>query len=689
MVFLQNPADLFVFALATYLSSAVVGLVLAPGKDPQGTLGKQIAHWGIYVCFAGSAVASLANLIASYDVLTSGTDAIISLFDPTPFGQITFRLDPLSAFFLLVISLVGFAVSIYSFGYVRPYLGRRHVGIFLFLYGGFLLLMTCVVTISNGVFFVVVWEGMSIATFFLITYEHETGSSRYAAFLYVIMTHIGTLLLIIMFLTLFAYSGSFDFGSFRSIASTMPWSSKTIVFLCALIVFGIKSGVIPLHIWLPEAHPAAPSNISALMSGVMIKTGIYGMARVFFDFLGTGLPSWGFVVLILALGSSVLGVLFALMEHDLKRLLAYHSIENIGIILMGIAVALIFHQLGNDSIAYVGLIAALFHTLNHATFKSLLFLSAGSVVHSTGTRNIEDLGGLTRRLPYTAFFFLIGAVAISALPPLNGFISEWLTFQAFFKGFDVADLSVKIAMPVSMALLALTSARAAACFVKAFGITFLGSGRSHHVDSAHESPRSMLLAMGVLALACFGFGLAPSFVISLLHPVANFALHRGSSAAIPSGASVQTAANPTVNEAPILVAFILILIAGTVLLGILVFRGNRKSRIVPTWACGLEGLSPRMQYTATGFSKPIRMIFSSVFRPSREIDVSEPMSSYFKPKIRVDLRTEAIFDTRIYQPLMKYFLAGVRVLRKVQTGHIQSYLAYIFVTLIILLWLAL
>ncbi|HCA81139.1 MAG TPA: hypothetical protein DEP53_15520 [Bacteroidetes bacterium] len=337
----------------------------------------------------------------------------------------------------------------------------------------------------------------------------------------------------------------------------------------------------------------------------------------------------------------------------------------------------------------VGLIAALFHPLNHATFKSLLFLSAGSVVHATGTRNIEELGGLIKRMPYTAGFFLIGAVAISALPPLNGFISEWLTFQAFFRGFDVAELSVKIAMPIGVALLALTSALAAACFVKAFGISFLGSGRSHHVNAAHESPWNMLAGMGMLTVACLAFGLVPSFIISLLQPVADFVLHRNSYAAGTANLPVSISANPTVNQAPIMVAILLLGIAGLVVFGIVVLRGNRKSRIVPTWACGLEGISPRMQYTATGFSKPIRMIFSSVFRPSREIDVSEPMSSYFKQTIRVDLRTEAIFDTRVYQPLLNYFLAMLRVFRKIQTGHIQSYLAYIFVTLIILLWMAL
>ena len=689
MEFLLNSTNLFVFALSTYLLSAVSGLLLVPRKVPMGLFRTQLAGFGISLVFIASAIASLANLLASYNVLSSRENVVLSLFYPTPFGQITFRIDPLSAFFLLVISLIGFAVSIYSIGYVRSFLLRRHVGLFLFLYSSFLLLMSTVVTIANGVFFIIVWEGMSLATYFLITYEHESRDSRRAGFLYVVMTHVGTLFLILMFLMLFSYARSFDFESFRTAAATMPWNIKSVVFFCALIGFGTKAGVIPLHIWLPEAHPAAPSNISALMSGVMIKTGIYGLVRVFFDFLGTGLPWWGFVVLILALGSSVLGVLFALMEHDLKRLLAYHSIENIGIILMGIAVALIFHQAGNDSIAYIGLIAALFHTLNHATFKGLLFLSAGSVVHSTGTRNIEEMGGLIKRLPYTALFFLIGAVAISALPPLNGFVSEWLTFQAFFRGFDVAELSVKIAMPISVALLALTSALAAACFVKAFGITFLGLGRSHHVDAAHESSWNMLASMGLLSAACVVFGLAPSFVISLLQPVADFALHRNPHGAHPADLSTSMSANSTVNEAPILIAVLLLAIAGLVLLALVVLRGNRKSRIVPTWACGLETTSPRMQYTATGFSKPIRMIFSSVFRPSREIDVSAPMSSYFKPTIRVDLKTEAIFDTRIYQPLLDYFLAMLRVIRKIQTGHIQTYLAYIFVTLIILLWLAL
>jgi hydrogenase-4 component B len=274
MDFPQDSANLFILALSTYLIGAASGLLLAPRKSPEGVLGRQMVGLGIYVSLFTSVIASLASLVVSYNVLSSRQEVAVSLFGETPFGQMTFRIDPLSAFFLLVISLIGLAVSIYSFGYVKSFVGRRHIGIFLFLYSSFLLLMTSVVTISNGVYFIVVWEGMSIATFFLITYEHETKSSRHAAFLYVIMTHIGTLFLILMFLTLFSYSRSFDFESFRSAASAMPWSSKTFVFICALIVFGIKSGVIPLHIWLPEAHPAAPSNISALMSGVMIKTGI-------------------------------------------------------------------------------------------------------------------------------------------------------------------------------------------------------------------------------------------------------------------------------------------------------------------------------------------------------------------------------------------------------------------------------
>jgi hydrogenase-4 component B len=423
------------------------------------------------------------------------------------------------------------------------------------------------------------------------------------------------------------------------------------------------------------------------MSGVIIKTGIYGIVRVSFDLVGTGPMWWGILVLAVAVVSAVLGVLYALMEHDLKRLLAYHSIENIGIILMGVGAALVFNSSGNKTVAALALIAGLYHVLNHATFKGLLFLGAGSVVRATHTRNIEELGGLARKLPYTSIFFLIGAVAISALPPLNGFISEWLTFQALLLGFTTANLTVKLAIPVTVALLALTGALAAACFVKAYGITFLGLPRSNAADKAKESPRSMLAAMGILALGCVVLGIFPGIALSALNPLAASLLGASMTNEVSLvGPTMILSASPSTSIAPALILALLTGFAGLPIVAGLLMGGKLRTRIAKTWVCGIETLRPRMQYTATGFSKPIRLIFSSIYRARHEIEVSEDVSPYFKSEIRYEVTMEHVFEEKLYKPAMRGVLSVARFGRRIQTGHIQSYLAYIFIVLIILLW---
>ncbi|MFI5252098.1 MAG: hydrogenase 4 subunit B [Bacteroidota bacterium] len=636
-----------------------------------------------------STLASLSGCILSLTVLLTGTQYHFDFFHSAIFGDFSIQIDHLGAFFLLVISFLGVATSIYSIGYAEEYIGKRNVSLMVLLYNIFLLSMVAVVLSANAILFLMVWEVMSVSTFFLIVYEHEEATTRRAGILYIVMTHIGAAFLIFMFITLAGYSHSYNFDSFRNANAQIPPGVKTCIFLCALIGFGIKAGIMPLHIWLPEAHPAAPSNISALMSGVMIKTGIYGMIRVFFYFLDPGPEWWGILVLIIAVGSAVLGVLFALMEHDLKRLLAFHSIENIGIILMGLGAALLFNSFGSKGLAAVALIAGLYHTLNHATFKGLLFLGAGSVAQRTHTKNIEELGGLMKKLPWTSLFFLIGAVAISALPPLNGFVSEWLTFQALLLGFNIPELAVKLAVPITVALLALTGALAAACFVKAFGITFLGMARSNHVAEAHESPFSMLLAMGLLAIACFVFGIAPGMMISLMTPVTSsiFGENITGITLLNSGAlTIPERAGSGVSPL-ILLAFFGGLLLFPIVVGF-IMGGRMRKRQAMVWACGLEKLNSRMEYTATGFSKPIRMIFSNIFRATHEIEISEETSAFYKPQIRVELKTESIFHKYLYEPLRRITIDLAKYARRIQTGHIQSYLAYIFIVLIILLLFA-
>ena len=333
---------------------------------------------------------------------------------------------------------------------------------------------------------------------------------------YLAMTHAGFAALIAMFLLLSGADLTSSFASMRAGAALLSPATRNAIFLLALFGFGAKSGIIPLHVWLPMAHPVAPSHVSAILSGVVIKMGIYGLLRVLLDLMGGGPAWWGGIVLGLGAISALLGVLYALMEHDLKRLLAYHSVENIGIILIGIGAGLIFHSYGLMTLAALGFIGGLYHTINHATFKGLLFLGAGSVLHATGTRNMEKMGGLIKRMPWTALFFLIGAAAISALPPLNGFASEWLVFQSLLGGSNIPTPEVAVVMPLAVGMLALTSGLAAACFVKAFGISFLAIPRSAEAEHAHESPPSMVAGMAILAIACVALGLGPFVVVPRL-----------------------------------------------------------------------------------------------------------------------------------------------------------------------------
>src|SRR5881409_559698 len=380
--------------------------------------------------------------------------------------------------------------------------------------------MTLVVLADDGFFFLLVWELMSLSSYFLVVTEHDKAEVRHAGFFYLIMTHVGTAFIFLTFLVFFREAGSFSFEAFRHSAYPLPEDIRTLAFLTALIGFGAKAGIVPLHVWLPYAHPAAPSHVSSLLSGVMIKTAIYGIVRVYFDFLGGEFPWWwGLVVLTVGAVSALLGVMYALMEHDLKSLLAYHSVENIGIILLGIGAGMIFQSYGLASLAALGLLAGLYHTINHAVFKGLLFMGAGALLSATHTRNMEEYGGLIRKMPWTAFFFLIGAVSISALPPSNGFVSEWLVFQSLFLSFQLPDLFLKLMLPIAAAMLALTGVLALACFVKAFGISFLALPRSAHARHAEEVPVSMRLGMALLAVACIALGVAPMVVVPLLDRV--------------------------------------------------------------------------------------------------------------------------------------------------------------------------
>jgi hydrogenase-4 component B len=642
------------------------------------------------VGFGCATLAGLFGIGAGVTALIFGPGddgGAFALWPPlVPYLQLTVKLDPLSAFFVIIV----------SFGYVRGFYGRKSVGVLAAFFNTLLLATTLVFTASNAFFFLICWEIMALTAYCLVSFEHEKSETRSAGVIFFIMSHIGTGCLILGFLLLFQAAGGqspsgYSFDTFRTIGATMSPGRRDAAFLLFLFGFGIKAGIVPLHVWLPEAHPVAPSNVSAFLSGVLIKTGIYGLTRVLFDFMGTPPNWWGVTILTIGTISAVLGVLYALMEHDLKRLLAYHSIENIGIILMGLGAGLMFLHTHHPMLAALALIAGLYHTINHAIFKALLFLGAGAILHSTHTRDMEKMGGLIKRMPKTAFFFLIGAVAISALPPLNGFVSEWLTYQSLLQGFGTTDSLVRLMFPLSGAMLALTGALAAACFVKAFGITFLAQPRSEQAAQAHEASPTMLLGMGLLTAACVFLGLFPTLFLTLLAPLTQQLLGQ------PLPAYLIQADGWVLGSAKEMggtVSTLGIALMGICLLPIplvlwLFFGWRTKVRIGPTWDCGLRGLTPQMEYTATGFSKPIRMIFKALFRPRREVQREYDYSPYFAKTLHFESHIEEAFVTRLYRPLNRTILGLSRRMRALQAGSIQAYLIYIFITLLLLLLFAL
>ena len=666
----------FAGGLVAWLAGAAAGLAGYRHPRQARLTAFSLALAGAVLQIAASAFALLQPTLATWD-LPSGI----------PLFAWTVRLTPLAACFNLGLGILGSAVSIYSFGYLQDMEGKRNLGVLAFFYNLLLLSLSLVFTAANVYFFLVAWEVMALTAYCLVTFEHEKPGTRRAGMVFLIMSHAGTGLLLIAFSLLARAAGTLDFTNFRGVASKLPPVEQGVVFLLFFFGFGVKAGVIPLHVWLPDAHPVAPSNISGLMSGIVIKTGIYGMALVFFDFFEVA-PVWaGMLVLAAGVVSALLGVLYALMEHDLKRLLAYHSIENIGIILIGFGAALVFEAFGRPGLAAVGLVAGLFHTLNHAIFKCLLFLGAGSVLHATGTRNMEEMGGLIRRMPRTALFFLIGAVAISGLPPLNGFVSEWLTYQALLGGFGATQDLTRMAFPIAGALLALTAALAAACFVKAFGISFLALPRSQAAAQAHESPRSMQIGMGILAAGCVLLGLGATWFLPVFDPVTAQAFGvRASQNLTTAGGFVLTAGTARGGTTSTL-GIALMLLALSVLPAAFWYAWGRGARRAkgPTWDCGLPGLTADNQYTATGFSKPIRMIFSALYRPRREIQAEYEVSPYYPTSIHFESEIESAFEKHFYDPLKDWLMRASRRMRGVQAGSIHAYLAYIFVALLALL----
>lgn len=644
---------------------------------------------GHFLALAGAlAVAAIA-----LRVLGGSAPIRVGLPRLFPFAQMSLFIDGLSAFFLLVISLVTVASALYGPSYLGKHAKAPVVQTMAFL--GFVACMALVCCAGDALTFLLAWEGMTLASYALIVSDTRNEENVRAGLLYLVMAHAGTAALLVVFLQLSVHAQAFDFASLRAAASKLDGSARTALFMLALAGFGAKAGIVPLHVWLPKAHPAAPSHVSALMSGVMLKVAIYGIFRFGFDLLApaTGpLPlSWGWTVLFLGSVSAIYGVLLALQQHDLKRLLAFHSVENIGIILIGAGVAMLLtHSPGAKPLATLALAAALLHTLNHAAFKGLLFLGAGSVISRTLTRNMEEFGGLARRMPWTAWLFLLGAVAISALPPLNGFVSEWMTFQALVLGGAKMGGASGLFAGVAASMLALTGGLAAACFAKAFGVTFLGRPRSVHAEQATESPAPMIAGMLLLAGACVVLGLVPGYALRLLdRPTAELMGGLSVSAVINArgplvlaiGGAPQGLEATSISVTLVAVVFLLIAVAVWMVRS---WPRAAPRRLAPTWTCGMTPTS-RFDYTATAFAKPLRLIFAAIYRPRRDIAKETGSSPYVVNRLVYKGEVVDLAETVFYTRIKHWITAGSQAIRAHSTGRIHGYIGFVLVTLVIAL----
>ena len=589
-----------------------------------------------------------------------------------------FRLDALSAFFLAVVNLGAASASLFALGYGQHEKTPERV---LPFYPAFLAGMTLVVIADDAFTFLVSWEFMSLTSWALVMAHHRVPENVRAGYVYLVMASFGTFALLLAFGLLAGPDGLYAFAQMR--AAPPAATVGALALILGLIGAGSKAGIVPLHVWLPLAHPAAPSHVSALMSGVMTKVAVYGFVRIALDLAGT--PAWWWSIVVLALGgiTAVMGVLYALMQHDLKRLLAYHTVENIGIIFIGLGLALAFKAHGMLFASALALTAALLHVFNHSLFKSLLFFGAGAALTATGERDMEHLGGLIHRMPQTAFVFLIGCAAISALPPLNGFVSEWLTFQAILLSPQLPSWGLKLLVPAVGALLALSAALAAACFVKAYGVTFLGRPRTRAAETAVETDRFSLAAMFLLAALCLIAGILPGIFIDALAPISSALI----GARMPAQSDAQwlsivpIAASRSSYDG--LLVFLFMVISGSLAAFAIHRLASDRLRRAPAWDCGYPDASPATQYTAMSFAQPIRRVFGTVvFRAREHVDMPAPGDT--RPARLTAELSDPIWDW-LYAPLVAGIGIAADRLNRLQFLTIRQFLSLVFGALVILL----
>ncbi|MBI4869323.1 MAG: hydrogenase 4 subunit B [Candidatus Wallbacteria bacterium] len=663
------------FFLSILLTAASGAAALALQSRP--ALAHRVGCWG-------QLAGTLAGVVLAILCLASDAPGHLRFDGPVPGLGFTLRFDALAGFFLLLVFGLGALAT--TFGLPYGFIGHSSsLGTRDFCLGFFLASMAVVVLADDVFTFFAAWESMSVFAFLLLPGEHEKREVREAAYLFLIASQVGTAFILVAFLVLAHHAGSLEFDAFRRAAPlSLPWRSG--IFALALIGFGTKAGMIPFHVWLPKAHPVAPSHVSALMSGVMIKTALYGLIRFAFEFLAPLDAFWGLVVLTLGAVSAVLGALFALLEHDLKRMLAYSSVENVGIILMGLGVAIFFAGSGKGDWAAYALLAALFHTLNHAVFKTLLFLAAGSVLAATREASLEHLGGLARRMPATAVCFLVGAWAISGLPPANGFASEWMTYQALWV-LASGSAGTHLLGPIAAACLALVGGLAAACFVRAAGVGFLGLPRTEPARRAEEAPRGMIWPMAALAALCLFAGLAPGLPLAMLagclpRQLSAPSLLLAGPLGLPAARSVEPPLYPLA-----IVATLAALLLGLTFVRRRLGTASAATRVHGPWNCGYPIVAPRAQYSASGFSQPFAYFARKLLSRKKLLDVHarHHYSPYLPESLVLRVHSVSPFDTLVYQPVKRFVIRLSKRVSRLQTGSLRLYLAFLLGTVILLL----
>jgi formate hydrogenlyase subunit 3/multisubunit Na+/H+ antiporter MnhD subunit len=661
------PLAAALWSVAALLSIALLAILVCRSRAGGPTI--YAACLAVSLIILGIAVAQL---------IAGGAAVTLRLPIGLPWVGANFRLDALAALFLAVVDLGAAGASLFALGYGRHEQSPARV---LPFYPAFLGGMNLVILADDAFTFLVSWEFMSLSSWALVMAHHENTENRRAGYVYIMMAGFGTLALLLAFGLLAGPHGNYAFAGMADVVRA-EWAPGLILLL-VLLGAGSKAGVVPLHVWLPLAHPAAPSHVSALMSGVMTKVAIYGFVRIVFDLMGS--PAWWWSIVVLAVGgiSAVLGVLSALMQRDLKRLLAYSTIENVGIIFIGLGLALAFKANGMTAAAALAFTAALLHVINHSLFKSLLFFAAGAVLTATGERDIEKLGGLIQRMPQVAFLALGGCIAISALPPLNGFVSEWLIFQAILLSPDLPQWGLKLMVPAVGAMLALSAALSAACFVRAYGITFLGRARSPAAVSASETDGFSRAAMGVLLALCLLFGLLPGIVIDVLAPITQ----RLAGQAMPPQTGIAWMSIVPIAQSRSsyngLLVFVFITISTLVVIEIIHRFASRAVRRGPAWDCGFPDPSPATQYTADSFAQPIRRVFGPVVFQLREHVDMPPPGDARPARLTVTLRDLA-WDA-IYVPTGNAVRVTADKLNTLQFLTIRQYLSLVFVALVALL----